>query len=92
MKPRIEEFMVFEDKDGKTGVILNSCHEDFVWWKCYKNINNVGQVFNENDRCYNDIVKLYKIKYGYNNKFHALKFMNAGNLEDYNCIYDYNNK
>jgi len=70
-KPKLEEFMIFEDKSGEMGVILNSCHEDFTWWKCYKNIHDIGQVFNEDD------------------EFHALKFMENGNLENYNCIYEY---
>jgi len=88
-KPKLEEFMIFEDKSGEMGVILNSCHEDFTWWKCYKNIHDIGQVFNEDDEYYADIVKIYKLKYGYNCKFHALKFMENGNLENYNCIYEY---
>jgi len=88
-KPKLKEFMIFEDKSGEMGVILNSCHEDFTWWKCYKNIHDIGQVFNEDDEYYADIVKIYKLKYGYNCKFHALKFMENGNLENYNCIYEY---
>jgi hypothetical protein len=86
MKPQIEEFMVFEDENGKTGVIIESNSEYFSWWKCYKSNDKGGQVFSFNDNNFYKINKLYKTnrdKY-----FYALKFMANGDLSDYKCVYD----
>jgi hypothetical protein len=76
MKPQIEEFMVFEDEDGRMGVVIESDNENYKWWKCYKSENVNGQIFNEieNDDNYNIIKKLYKTTFG-NKRFYAFKFM-----------------
>jgi len=93
MKPKIEEYMVFEDINGEMGVILKSDYSDNnPWWKCYKDSMG-GDIFkqNSNDQIYNKIVKLFKsneIK-NENKIFDALKFMNNGNLKNYNCVYEY---
>jgi len=91
-KPKLEEFMVFTDKDGAMGVIIKNTHTDsdtYPWWKCYKD-KTYGQIFNEQEKHYDNIDKLYKIKYDYYNKyFYALKFMNDGDLDSYNCVYEY---
>lgn len=86
MKPQLEEFMVFENNDGKMGVIIKS-NDRYEWWKCYKD-GSGGQVFNENDEHYNRIVKLYKTENERDKHFYALKFMNDGNINKYKCVYD----
>jgi len=48
MKPQIEEFMIFENKDGKMGVIIKTDNNYYRWWKCYKD-GKGGQVFIEDD-------------------------------------------
>ena len=90
-KPRLEEFMVFEDKSGEMGVIIKNTYinsDECPWWKCYQN-EDIGQVFNEEDKHFGNIKKLYKVKYKYSECFCALKFMNNGNLDSYNCVYEY---
>ena len=91
-KPELEEFMVFVDKNGAMGVIIKNTYTDsdtYPWWKCYKD-KTYGQVFNEQEKHYDNIDKLYKIKYNYYNEyFYALKFMNNGDLDSYNCVYEY---
>jgi len=91
-KPELEEFMVFVDKNGAMGVIIKNTYTDsdtYPWWKCYKD-KTYGQVFNEQEKHYDNIDKLYKVKYNYYNEyFYALKFMNNGDLDSYNCVYKY---
>ena len=91
-KPELEEFMVFVDKNGAMGVIIKNTYTDsdtYPWWKCYKD-KTYGQVFNEQEKHYDNIDKLYKVKYNYYNEyFYALKFMNNGDLDSYNCVYEY---
>ena len=88
-KPKLEEFMVFEDKDGRMGVIIKNDSDEYPWWKCYKD-KTYGQVFNKQEKHYDNIFRLYKVKqYGYNEYFCALKFMNNGDLDSYNCVYEY---
>ena len=88
-KPKLEEFMVFSDKDGKMGVIIKNDSDNYPWWKCYRN-ESYGQVFSKQEKHYDNIFRLYKVKkYEYNEYFCALKFMNNGNLDSYNCVYEY---
>lgn len=87
MKPQLEEFMIFEDKNGEMGVIIKSDDNYHKWWKCYRESQG-GQVFNENDSNYKKIIKLYKVE-GWSDKyFKALKFMDNGDLCGYECVYD----
>lgn len=84
---QLEEFMVFQDASGKTGVIIKGCH--YSWWKCFREFG--GQVFDEKDNHFNEIVKLYKVKdveKQENIYFRALKFMFDGALNDWECVYD----
>jgi len=87
-KPQLEDFMVFKDKNGDRGVIIKNDSDDCLWWKCIKD-SIIGQRFNEQGEHYNNIVKLYKVKYGYDKYFCALKFMNNGKLDKYDCVYEY---
>ena len=89
-KPQLEEFMVFEDRNGEMGVIIKSNSEKYKWKKCYNNLD-VGQIFNENydNKIYNQIVKLYIVEDKGSRIFGALRFMNNGGLHRYKCIYKY---
>jgi len=87
-KPKLEEFMVFENKNGEMGVIIKRDSDNCPWWKCYKDEDS-GQIFDEHDERYNYIKKLYKVKYGYDKRFNALKFMKTGSIYNYNCVYEY---
>jgi len=87
-KLQLEEFMVFEDKDGEMGVIIKSDSDGLPWWKRYQN-GITGQVFEEQDKHYNNIAKLFKVKYGHDKQFCALKFMYNGGIRNYNCVYEY---
>lgn len=91
-KPQLEEFMVFEDKNGKMGIILKNNSLNHPWWKCYKDVNSGGQVFSEGSEFHNSIVKLYKVPLEdkHSTHFRVLKFMVDGNLDYFECIYDEN--
>ena len=89
-KPKLEEFMVFEDKNGEMGVIIKSNSEKYKWKKCYNNLD-VGQIFSEDcdNKIYNQIIKLYIIEDERNKIFGALRFMNNGGIHRYKCVYEY---
>ena len=84
---QLEEFMVFEDEDGKTGIIVKHDSDNCPWWKCYKQ-GTGGQVFNENDGYFNKIIKLYKVNEDHYECYAALKYMLNGDLKKYDCVYD----
>lgn len=85
---KLEEFMVFEDEEGKSGIIIkNDSDSHCPWWKCYKQ-GTGGQIFNKNDEYFNKIKKLYKIKDDHYVHYYALKFMINGDLSKYDCIYN----
>jgi len=89
-KPQLEEFMVFEDRNGEMGIIIKSNSEKYKWKKCYNNLD-VGQIFSEDcdNKIYNQIIKLYVIKDEKSRIFGALRFMNNGGLHRYKCVYEY---
>lgn len=88
---KIEEFMVFENDDNNTGVIIKSDNEFFDWWKCFRKTG--GQLFSE-DNCsvHRNIIKLFKCNNLGSEKYYALKYMLDGDLSRYDCVYDKNKK
>ena len=86
-KPKIEEFMVFLDRNHEMGVIIKNKVCD-CWKKCYK--SGGGQIFREsiNDDIYNSIIKLYKAEKIEDVVYYALSFMSKGEfLNRYECVY-----